>query len=147
MSQIATWPPVIVNATVDSVKIGNSVNGPFLLINPDGSINTDGTAVVTGTVDTNLLGLNVFQTSQYSVGLTAVQLTPTPLTNRSSMSIKVICTGIALVYIGNSAAVTTGTGYFLSNGDSIQLDLTPSQAIWAIASAAGQVVFVAELAK
>lgn len=112
-----------------------------------GTVSITGPVTVTGTVDTNLLGLNSFQTSQYAVGLTAVQLTPSPLANRTSMSIKVICTGIALVYIGNSAAVTTGTGYFLSNGDSIQLDLTPSQAVWAIASAAGQVVFVAELAK
>lgn len=43
MSQTATWPPVIVNATVDSVRIGNSATGPFLLVNPDGSINVDAT--------------------------------------------------------------------------------------------------------
>lgn len=100
----------------------------------------------TGTFQTNVTGLPSFQTSQYTVGLSAVQLTVTPLTNRSSISIKAITTtGSDVVYIGNSAAVTTSTGYPLFNMSSVQMDLTPSQAIWAIGTSTGQLVYALEL--
>lgn len=108
-------------------------------------VNSSGTSTVSGTVNTNLNGLNVWSTSQVSVGTTAVQLAPSPLSTRSSISVKAMTTGTNMVYVGNSAAVTTSTGYALFNGDSIQLDLTPTGNIWAIASAAGQTVFVLQL--
>lgn len=137
--------PVVVSATDSSIKIGNGT-GNFVAVNADGSINTEGTAVVTGTVNTNLLGLAAFQTSQYTVGTSAVQLTVVPLTNRSSMSIKVVTTTSSdVVYVGNSAAVTTSTGYPLFNGDSVQLDLDATQTVYVIGSSAGQEVFVMEL--
>lgn len=105
-----------------------------------------GSSTVSGTVNTNLNGLNNFQTSQYTVGTSAVQLTPTPLSNRSSLSIKVITTTASdIVYVGNSSGVTASTGYFLFNGDSIQLDLTPSDTIYAIGTSPGQIVAVMEL--
>lgn len=121
---------------------------PVVIASDQSPINvvTSGSSVVSGTVNTNVLGLNVFQTSQYSVGLSAVQLTPAPLTNRSSMSVKATCTSSNAVYLGNSNAVTTSTGYPLFNGDVTNIDLTGSSQLWAIASAASQTVYVLELA-
>jgi hypothetical protein len=118
-----------------------------LQVDPSGKLLVDitGTSTVTGTVNANIEGLTSFQTSQYTVGTSAVQLAPTPLTNRSSLSVKAVLTGTNLVYVGNSNAVTSSTGYVLFNGDSLQLDLTPAQQIWAIASAASQTVFLLEI--
>jgi hypothetical protein len=105
-----------------------------LVINANGSINVD------------IEGLNSFQTSQYTVDITAVQLTPTPLANRSCISIKVKTTSsIDVVYVGN-ASVTSSTGFALFNGDSIQMDLTAAHSIYVIGTSAGQTVYVMELA-
>lgn len=118
-----------------------------LTVDPSGKLLVDitGTSTVTGTVNASIEGLNSFQTSQYTVGTSAVQLTVTPLTNRSSMSMKAVCTSNNYVYIGNSSGVTTSTGYILFNGDSLQLDLTPAHVVYAIASAAAQTVYVLEI--
>jgi len=102
-------------------------------------------ATVSGTVDTNLLGLPNFQTSQYSIGTSAVQITLTPLTNRSSISIKAVTTTNNMIYIGNSSSVTTSTGYPLFNGDSLQFDLTGASQIWLIASASSQTACILEI--
>lgn len=105
------------------------------------------TAVITGPVDVIIDGLNTFQTSQYTIGTSAVQLTPVPLVNRSSISIKaVIPTFTDVVYIGNSPGVTSSTGYPLTNGDSLQMDLKPSQVIYAIGTTSGLKVCVLEIA-
>lgn len=137
---------VAISDTEDSIRIGNG-NGNKLAVNSDGSINVNssGSSTVSGTVSANINGLATFQTSQYTVGTSAVLLTPTPLINRSSLSIKVITTSTNIIYIGNSSGVTSSTGYPLFNGDSIQLDLKQTQSIYAIASASGQTVCVAEL--
>lgn len=101
---------------------------------------------VTGEVTSNIAGLDVFQTGQYTVGTSAVQLTPTPLTNRSSMSIKLKgAANTDAVYVGNSSAVTSSTGFALFDGDSLQLDLKDSQPVWVIGSNPGQTVFVMEI--
>lgn len=110
------------------------------------NVNTTGSSTVTGTVTTNEAGLMDFQTSQYTVGTSVVQITPTPLANRSSISIRIIATAMEAVYIGNSPAVTILTGYPLFNGDTLQMDLTPASTIYAIATAAGQTVTVLEIA-
>lgn len=104
------------------------------------------TVTVTGTVDTNLNGLDAFATTQYTVGVAAVQLTPTPLANRTSIIVKVVTTSSAnAVYVGNSSGVTTITGFPLFNGDALEMDLTAAHSIYAIGSAAAQEVFVLEL--
>jgi hypothetical protein len=127
--------------------VDNSGNLQSLKVDPSGKLLVDitGTSTVTGTVNASIEGLNAFQTSQYAVGLSAVQLTPTPLTNRSSMSIKALTTSGNIIYVGNSNTVTTSTGYPLFNGDSLQIDLTGVQVIWAIASAAAQKVAILEI--
>lgn len=122
--------------------------GNTAIVTPAGALTvvSTGSSTVTGTVNTNLNGLNNFQTSQYSVGTSAVQLTPTPLSNRSSLSIKVVTSNDAgIVYVGNSSGVTVSTGYGLFNGDSIQLDLTTADSVYVISNLAGQIVYVLEI--
>jgi hypothetical protein len=146
----ASVGPTGVTAPTSATEIGgvdNSGNLQALKVDPAGKLLVDisGTSTVTGTVNANIEGLNAFQTSQYTIGTSAVQLTPTPLTNRSSMSIKAKLTPGSFVYIGPTSGVTTANGYILFNGDSLQLDLTPVNQIWAIASAAGQLLYVLEI--
>lgn len=135
---------VIISAVDDSIKIGDGA-GHFLAVNADGSINTSGTSTVTGTVNSNIVGLTNFQTSQYTIGTSAVQITPTPMAGRSSMSLKVKTVGGGIVYVGNSSGVTTSTGYALFNGDSLQLDLTAAHVVYAISDGAGQTLFALEI--
>ena len=150
----ATNPSVGANnitAPTSSTQIGaQNTAGQLipLMVDPSGKllVDTSGTSTVTGTVDANINGLSTFQTSQYVVGSTAVQLTPVPLVNRSSMSIKVkTTTSVDMIYVGNSNSVTTTTGYVLFNGDSLQLDLTAPQVVWAIGTSPGQTVYVMEI--
>lgn len=127
---------VVLDAASDSVSIADATTGYKLKVNVDGSS------------DVNLNGLNNFKTTQYTVGTSAVQLTPSPLANRSSVSIKVKSnlTG-DVCYIGPTSGVTTSTGYALFNGDSIQLDLTATNSIWIISNNPSQKVYVLELGK
>lgn len=137
---------VSISAVDDNIAIRNSGNSNELLINNDGSININGSTTVSGTVDININGLDAFTTVQYTVGTSATQLTPSPLANRSSVSIKVMTTtNTDVVYIGTTSGVTTSTGYPLFNGDSVQLDLVASQTIYAIGTASGQRVFTLEI--
>lgn len=137
-------------APVNALQMGAvDTNGNLqaLTVDPSGKLLVDitGSSTITGTVSSNLLGLNSFQTSQYTIGTSAVQITPTPLTNRSSMSLKVVTTGTNNIYIGPTSGVTTGNGYIMFNGDSLQLDLTPAHSIYAIGSSSGQLVYVLEI--
>jgi hypothetical protein len=99
-----------------------------------------------GNLRIDLVGLPNFQTSQYTVGTLAVQITSTPLALRSCISLKaLINTTTDIIYIGNSSSVTTSTGYPLFNEDSISFDITSSTTIWAIATSAGQTLCVMEV--
>lgn len=131
----------------DSMAIGDPVTNNILKINSDGSIdaNISGSTTVTGNVTTTEAGLGTFQTSQYPIGTSTVQLAPTSLPNRSSLSLRVTATGTNAVYIGNSSSVTTSNGYPLYNGDTLQMDLTPTGLIYAISNAVGQTVAVLEI--
>ena len=122
-----------IDSSTDSIEIATQAGVP-LAIEPNGSLNV------------NVEGLDEFQTSRYTVGTSAIQLTPTPLSNRSAVSIKVITTSASdAVYIGNSNGVTSGNGYFLFNADVLNMDLTSTQQIWAIGSSAGQLIAVLEI--
>lgn len=130
---------VQVSATIPGTITVNQGTSPWVV---SGTVTANAGS---GTFSTSIQGLPTFQTSQYTVGVSAVQLAVTPLTNRSSVSIKVKTTADSeIVYIGNSSSVTTSTGYALFNRDSVSIDLTGAQTLYAISSLAGQTVYVVE---
>lgn len=146
---------VIISDIDDSIKIGNG-SGTYATLTTltgkngidvniiGGSVTTSGTSTVTGSVsitgavttNTNINGLANFNTAQFTVGTSAVNITAA-YGSRSVSSLKAITTSTNIIYIGNSSSVTISTGYPLFNGDSIQLDIT-TPSIWAIATAAAQ---------
>lgn len=115
-------------------------------VDANGFVNVQGVSEVTGTVNTHEAGLNSFQTSQYVIGMTEIQITPTPLTNRSSISLKVVATGSNAIFITATVGTALTQGYPLYNGDNLQMDLTPSGNIYAVATASGQNLYVLEIA-
>lgn len=116
-------------------------------VDVNGFLNVSGTSVVSGNVTTTEAGLTTFQTSQYTVNVAEQQLTPTPLSNRSSISLKVQTTDATQgVYISPTAGNVAATGYLLFGGESLQMDLTPSGNIYVAATANGQRVYVLEIA-
>jgi len=135
-----------------STQVKDGFNGGSdnqLRVLADGSINVNtasSSTTIDGPVTTETAGLNAFQTSQYAIGSTATQLAPTPLPNRSSISITVEASPNVAVYIGNSSAVTVATGYPLYDGSTIQLDLTPSGQVWAVCATTGSVIATLEIA-
>lgn len=133
-------------SSTGNVNIHDSSGGPLTSTGGALNVNTTGSSTVTGTVTANTAGLDAFQTSQYSIGLTAIQLVPTPLSNRSSISIAVEADPNVAIFIGNSNTVTISTGYPLYDGSTLQLDLTPTGSIWAISGTSGQTVAVLEIA-
>lgn len=133
--------------TTSNVDIHDAAGNPLTSTDGALNVNTTGSSSVTGTVTSETAGLNSFQTSQYTVGATAIQITPSPLANRSSVSITISATSSSIpVYIGNSNAVSISTGYPLYDGESLQMDLTPSDSIYAVSTTAGQTVAALELA-
>lgn len=148
-----------VNATIGSIALPTGastsalqISGNASLVSIDSKLTSPitvvstGSSTVSGTVTTNQNGLANIQTTQYTVGTSAVQLTPSPLSGRKSLSVKVQTTAsVAAVYIGNSSGVTTSTGYPLFNGDQLQIDLTAANSLYAIGSATGQLVYVLEI--
>lgn len=90
-----------------------------------------------------LAGLSITRTSMTT---TAAKVVATPRTNRRSIGIKAICSGSALVYLGTSNSVTSGNGYPLSDGQSIDMELDDSVTeIWGIASTGTQAISVVEV--
>jgi len=145
---------VIAGQGVDVVKAvlnAEAPNGQFpvttfvnVQANTAGALLVD-TSASPGGNDVNLNGLNTFQTSQYAVDTTAVQITSSPLSGRSSLGLKALTISGSTVYIGNDSSVTTTTGYPLVNGDSLQMDLIATQEIWAISDNAGQTLCAIEI--
>jgi hypothetical protein len=129
--------PVSFDGTIsigDVTVVGTAPDHYPLEPNSDGSINVD------------LESLTTFQTEQYTVGTSPVQITPTPMPNRNSIGFKAVTTDyVNAIYIGNSAAVTTSTGYPLFNHDTLEMDLQGGETIYAIATAVGQTLCVIEL--
>lgn len=143
--------PTGATAPVQATEIGavdTSGNLQHLLVDNAGAliVNSSGTSVVTGTVVSTVAGLGSFQTSQYPVGTSAVQLAPSPLAGRSSISITIEADPNIAVFIGNSSTVTVLNGYPLYDGSTLQLDLTPTGSVWAICSIAGQTAAILEIA-
>lgn len=140
---------VIISSEEDNIQLGDQNGNLVSVTSESGKIGLDVNIIggsITGDVVATQPPLNSFQTSQYTIGTSIVQLTPSPLSNRSSISLRVTCTGSNSIYIGNSSGTTTSNGYPLYNGDTIQMDLSTTNSIYAIASAGGQTAFVLEIA-
>lgn len=134
--------------TGQQVALQVDVNGR-LITNTSGSVSaTQGTSpwVISGTVTANIAGLAVFQTSQYATAITSIQITVTPLANRSSISLKAVCGNNTAIFVGNSSLVTIATGYPLFNGDALQMDITGAHEIWVISNGASNILYALELA-
>lgn len=139
----ATGAPVPASGT-QIAGVDPDGNLTAVSVDENGFVNVQGVSTIVGPVEQ--AGLNSFQTSQYVIGTSVVQITPTPLSNRSSVSFRVEATPNIPVYIGNSNTVSAITGYPLYDGDTLSMDLTPSDTIYAISTAADQVLAVLELA-
>ena len=79
-----------------------------------------------------------------AVGSTAVQLAATPLANRLNTIIENL--GSQDMYIGNSNAVTTSTGFKIPKGTALEVNFGASATIWAITASGTTDVRVAEFA-
>lgn len=77
--------------------------------------------------------------TQTPVGVSAVQLPNTGTV--LGVMLKAISPG-QIVYIGTTSAVSTTTGFPLSDGDSIILEVSNANQVWAVATASGQRVAV-----
>lgn len=137
----------------DSIKVGDGT-GNYIKPNIDGSINvvgsitSSGTSTVSGTVSTNLNGLGAFKTNAYTVTTSVLQITPSPLTNRSSASFKTPTSNTGVIWVGNSNLVSTSganVGFPIFPGDALQLDVKTTTAIWAISDTGSQALYVIEL--
>lgn len=118
----------------DNIAIADPGSGNMLVVDSDGSINVD------------INGLDTFQSSRYTVGTSAIQITTSPLPNRSSVGLKAICTGYTdAIYVGHNSSVSSLNGWPLFNNDALELDLKGSQPIWVVASSSGQFLYVIEL--
>lgn len=121
---------------------GNSLTSTSGALN----VSTTGSSTVTGTVTSNQAGLIDWHASQFVVGVTATQIAPSALTNRSSISLKASCDPGQGIYVGKTSSVTVNDGWEILNGETLQLDLTPAATIYAISGAANQKLFVIEVA-
>lgn len=126
--------------------VNPSGNLQALSTDANGFLNVNGVSTISGPVTTEQAGLDSFQTSQYAIGTTAIQLAPSALLNRSSISITVEASPNIAVYIGNSSTVTVANGYPLYDGSTIQLDLTPTGAVWAVCASLGSIIACLEIA-
>ncbi len=126
---LAAGTTIVISAADDSIKIGN------------GTGNFAGVTATGGLTTSELSGVQ-FQTSQYIIGTSAVQVTVTPLTGRKSISLK----SAGVIYVGNSSGVTTSTGFLLNSGEAVSMDLDGSHVIYAISSGSGQKLYALELA-
>jgi len=105
-----------------------------------------GQTTAANSVPVTLAALPTFQTSQYTIGTSATQITPTPLANRGGVGFKALTTLPSIaIYIGNSSGVTSSTGYPLFNKDTLDMDLDSGEPIWAISTAASQTLYVIEI--
>ena len=94
----------------------------------------------------DLIGLLTWATAQTTVGTSAVQLAPSALASRKSVAVRALAANSGKVYVGPTNAVTTSTGYELSAGDAVTIDLDASANVFAIGSASGQTVAILEAA-
>lgn len=97
-------------------------------------------------VDTPIKALTSIKNYQKTIATTATQVDSSPLSGRKTISVKLISSATQKVYIGSDNTVTTSTGYELNAGDSVDMEVDTTQAIWAIADTSSQTITVLEIA-
>lgn len=110
------------------------------------NVNTSGTSTVTGTVTTNEAGLDNFNSVQYTIGTSVVQIASPALSGRSSINLKCGRDNAGTIYFKNNNTVSPTNASFLYGGDSITLDLSDLGNIFVIADQSGQILGVIEMA-
>lgn len=81
---------------------------------------------------------------QVAVNAAASQLPDTG--NRHGVYFKAICPG-QTIYIGTDNAVTTGNGFALYDGETLELDIRNCKDVWVVASADGQKLAILPFAR
>lgn len=104
--------------------------------------------IVQHEVATPIKALTSFKSTQVSVLTTATQVATTPLTNRKSVSLKSLTSNGSSrsIFIGTTSAVSSSTGYELASGDSIDMEIDDTVAIWAISNSGTNTLCVCEIA-
>lgn len=85
-----------------------------------------------GSVLTHEVGAATFNTGQTSVGTTAIEIAPTPITNRQNVRLRLPQGATNDVYIGPDNTVTTANGFLLEAGESHDVPIGVDGEIWAI---------------
>ena len=81
-----------------------------------------------------------FESGQTTLGTTAVQLTSTSILTKKGVLIKADDDNTGSVYIGKDDTVSTTTGFRLSAGQGIAIEVDDASKIWLIADADNQKV-------
>lgn len=140
-----TGAPVPSSAT-ETGAVDSNGNLQTLKVDDLGALLVNTTGVISGSVVSHEAGLSNFATSQYQISTSLIQVTPTPLANRSSISLRVTAASGEAIFIGSSNSLTVNNGYPLYNGETLQMDLTTANSIYAIATSPTQTLFVLEIA-
>ena len=74
--------------------------------------------------------------TQVTVGVTALQLPTIPMKYRRAISIR-NNSSVAILYIGFSPSVVTGTGFPIKPGEALPMDMNAQIPIWGISDANG----------
>lgn len=98
-------------------------------------------------ISADIASLSAASTAQYTVGTSAVQVDPDAPEGRRSISVRFkATTSGALAYLGFSSGVSSSTGYLLTDGDSMTLDVGTTVEVWVVASHVAQKIFVCQVA-
>jgi len=125
-------------ATESSVIIGSGLNPRKLLV-PTNSVSKEahlrGTDVIVINPEDSSAGRSGLAT-QINIGTSAAQIPSVPLKYRRALSIRNNST-TAILYIGFSSSVTTGTGFPIKPGEALPMDMNAGIIIWGISDANG----------
>jgi hypothetical protein len=124
----------------DTPVLVDSNGQMYVVVDPTAPIST---VLAAGTADIGNVGiipLASWQSSQWDVTASTVQIVTAPLTNRKTVSLKASCfvdgTGLSdIIYLGPSSGLTNANGYALRNGETIDLDLNATGTLYALTNA------------
>lgn len=134
---------VSINAVDDSIKIGGGGPGPYLAINPDGSINVSGTTTLSGAVNLAMQPLqNYYGESTIASGATSTILTYTVPVGKTAYLQSVSVSGETIatysLFKGLVKFAVKRTAY--GPGYDAEFDFTPSGAAGLVFTAGQQIL-------